>query len=42
MRNNASIERQLKEQILVLRKDKLSYREIALKIGKNYQKDFLS
>ena len=33
MRNNASIERQLKEQILVLRKDKLSYREIALKIG---------
>jgi hypothetical protein len=33
VRNNASIERQLKEQILVLRKDKLSYREIALKIG---------
>ena len=33
MRNNASVARQLKEQILHLRKDNLSYRKIALKIG---------
>ena len=32
MRNNASIERQLKEQILVLRKDNLSYNRIAQKL----------
>ena len=33
MRNNTSIARQLKEQILDLRKNNLSYRKIALKIG---------
>jgi len=33
MRNNVSVARQLKEQILHLKKDNLSYREMALKIG---------
>ena len=33
MRSNTSIARQLKEQILDLRKNNLSYRKIALKIG---------